>query len=97
VFRSVLEILALTDKDGFEKFLSLIEDKLPCNECHEHLLFKLSELKEMREAVAKGNVEAFDFVITLHNMANVLQGKKEYEPLERLEEIFREYQTITDR
>lgn len=80
VYWNMMEILALTDPDGLKDFIKIIERKLPCEECTEHLKFKLSEIDR--------DLPPFEFVITLHNMANILQGKKTYTQLERLKEIF---------
>lgn len=82
IFWSVLEILALTDKEWFDDFMKIITRKLPCKKCHTHLLFKLSQLD-------KEKYDPFEFVISLHNLANELQGKKTYTELERIEEILK--------
>ncbi len=80
VYWKVMEILAITDPDGLKDFIKIIERKLPCEKCTEHLRFKLSEIDR--------DLPPFEFIITLHNMANILQGKKTYTQLERLKEIF---------
>lgn len=80
IFWWYLEILSLTDLDGFKKTLEIRKNKLPCHECREHLQFKLTQVDS--------SMEAFDYVVALHNVANNFKAKEEYTPLQRLEEIY---------